>query len=267
MGDRGDSVILSHRHRFIFIKTEKTAGTSIEIALSRVCGPEDVITFLAHPEDRALKASLGPGYRNAQHDLVPLSKHTPLDLAQAVARRRLLRFENHMGAADIRRFVDPEVWESYFKFCVERNPWDKVVSAYWWWRHLESQYRDDPAGFTRGLGRYANGMIRMIQERPIGDMSLSEFVQSGRANLVRGFDLYSIEGEVAVDRVLRFERLEEELRSVAEHLGIRDLPPLPRAKSGSRPMTAGYREVLSPADRDRIARVFAREIVRFDYEF
>ncbi len=259
-------MILSHRHRFIFIKTEKTAGTSIEIALSKVCGPDDVITPVVHPDDRALKESLGAGYRDAQHELVPLSKYTPLDLAQAIARRRRLRFENHMGAAEIRRFVDPEVWATYFKFCVERNPWDKVVSAYWWWRHLESQYRDDPAGFARGLGRYADGVIRTIEMRPVGDRSLSEFVQSGRANLVRGFDLYSIDGEVVVDRVLRFERLDEELRSVAEHLGIRDLPPLPRAKSGSRPKTAGYREALSPADRDKIARVFAREIAWFGFE-
>lgn len=32
-------MIVSHRYRYIFIKTKKTAGTSIEIALSRHCGP------------------------------------------------------------------------------------------------------------------------------------------------------------------------------------------------------------------------------------
>ena len=36
--------IISHRHRFIFVRTHKTASTSVEIALSRICGPEDVIT-------------------------------------------------------------------------------------------------------------------------------------------------------------------------------------------------------------------------------
>jgi hypothetical protein len=35
-------MILSHRYRFIFLKTGKTAGTSVEIALSEYCGAEDI---------------------------------------------------------------------------------------------------------------------------------------------------------------------------------------------------------------------------------
>src|SRR5262245_57999721 len=37
-------MIISHRHKFIFMRTTKTASTSMEISLSRFCGPEDVIT-------------------------------------------------------------------------------------------------------------------------------------------------------------------------------------------------------------------------------
>ena len=32
-------MIVSHEHKFIFLKTKKTAGTSIELALSELCGP------------------------------------------------------------------------------------------------------------------------------------------------------------------------------------------------------------------------------------
>ena len=37
-------MIISHSHRFIFIKSEKTAGTSIEAALSAHCSGDDIVT-------------------------------------------------------------------------------------------------------------------------------------------------------------------------------------------------------------------------------
>lgn len=37
-------MIVSHDLRMIFLKTKKTAGTSLELSLSSLCGPLDVIT-------------------------------------------------------------------------------------------------------------------------------------------------------------------------------------------------------------------------------
>jgi len=39
-------MIISHKHKFIYIKCRKTAGTSIEMSLSKLCGPQDIITPL-----------------------------------------------------------------------------------------------------------------------------------------------------------------------------------------------------------------------------
>ena len=36
--------IISYRHKFIFVKTVKTAGTSIEVHLAAKCGPKDIVT-------------------------------------------------------------------------------------------------------------------------------------------------------------------------------------------------------------------------------
>ena len=40
-------MLISHRHKFIFLKTQKTAGTSLEIALSAFLSKQDVIAPLS----------------------------------------------------------------------------------------------------------------------------------------------------------------------------------------------------------------------------
>ena len=35
---RQPSMIISHRHKFIYLKARKVAGTSVEVALARHCG-------------------------------------------------------------------------------------------------------------------------------------------------------------------------------------------------------------------------------------
>lgn len=113
-------MIISHKHKFIFIKTKKTAGTSLEIALSQFCGPEDVITPIA-PEDEKIRAEMG--FRGPQNFHLTWG-HSLLSQKK--------RFYNHAPASFVRRMVGRKRWRDYFTFCFERNPFDKAVSRYYW---------------------------------------------------------------------------------------------------------------------------------------
>ncbi|MGH6987535.1 MAG: hypothetical protein ACRED9_11945 [Caulobacteraceae bacterium] len=92
-------VIISHERHFIFIKTYKTAGASIEAYLSAHCGPGDVLTP-AEP---------------------PVAGH--------VARNQG-EFYNHIPAHKVRAAVGEEIGREYTTLCVERNPRDKFISYY-----------------------------------------------------------------------------------------------------------------------------------------
>ena len=102
-------MIASHAHRFVFIKTRKTAGTSLEIALSRHCGPTDIVTRISLDDEELRAAAGGVGPQNDDTD--------PSSYA-------------HMGARRVIKVIGREAWGAYFTFAVERNPYDVVASSY-----------------------------------------------------------------------------------------------------------------------------------------
>jgi len=231
-------LILSHRHKFIFLKTHKTAGTSVEIALSQFCGPRDIIAPITS-NDEATRKRLG--YRGRQNFRAPINDYSKADFTKLfTGRGAKRRFYNHMTAAEVKALVDDEVWNTYYKFCFERTPWDKVVSHYYW----------------------------AIKNKP-NPLTLKEFIHSDALwrSKSRGHGIYSLNGQVVADQVCCFELLGDELAGVLSKLGIGETPDLPRAKSGHRQDKRHYRELLDDEDRKRIADVFAEEIDMLGYTF
>lgn len=219
-------MIISHKHRFVFFKTRKTAGTSLQLALAAQCAPDDVISPAKEDPDTYPEA-VGRNHR------VQLSEWTVRDFLKWPLRGRP-RYHGHAPAEYVKNRTSDDVW-SYFKFAVERNPWERYLSQYHW--------------NTRSGGAYEG-------------MTMAEHFAAVPTYRISNWDVYAIGDAPAVDAILRFESLNEELKMLCERLHLTEPIVMPRAKSGHRPAT---RLPMPDAIIEDIRRVCAREIDLLGY--
>lgn len=142
-------MIISHKHKFIFIKPEKTAGSSLEIALSKYCGQEDIITTLGEEYIRKNLGYLGPrNYYSNKLDyknFFKILKHNSKSyLKNKNFIKKFIKFKNqpyykkfyksifyeHINALQIKLNVPENIWANYFKFTIIRNPLEQFLSYY-----------------------------------------------------------------------------------------------------------------------------------------
>lgn len=233
-------MILSHEHRFIFLKTTKTAGSSLHMTLTKYCGPDDIIAPMS-PEDERKRASLG--YAGPRNCRLPWSEYRWKDYLYHLVGRERNKYHKHITAGELRAKLDPAVWDRYFKFAVVRNPFDYAVSLYFW-RH-------------RGQQPSAPHFRQWLLARP--------------ANLTRNRRITHIGEQCAVDFMVRYEQFEADLGEVARRTGL----PVALysefraigAKAGIRPKQATAREMFAGFDAgvELIEELFKADIEEFGY--
>jgi hypothetical protein len=228
-------MIVSHRYKFIFIKTLKTAGTSIEIFLSQHCGEGDIVTpIIPHVEPHVAR-----NYKGLWNFIPDLRERGGWNYRRVVVNTlKANRYFNHMPAQFVRRRLSPDVWNGYLKFCVERNPWDKTLSHYHW-----------------------------LKNRSHGSMTLEDYFSRG--SFCINHPLYTDKaGRAMVDRIVKFETMMDELGDIFGGLGIPFQGSLGvKAKSEQRQDRAPYQQVFTSEQKRTIDRVFAKEIELLGYTF
>lgn len=242
-------MIISHTHKAIFIKTKKTAGTSIEVYFAGHCGPDDIVTPVGEEE-----ATAGHRPRNYRGLWNPLPEAFGLRDSAGRWRRecggplksiaqlgKARKFYNHIPAYRVMKRVPARLWREYTVFTVERNPWDKALSQYYW----------------------------KARRRP--DYGFGDFVKEGDLGINYPRYCHPATGEVLVDRFIYYDRLSEGLQELFDLIGVPFSGSLGvRAKGGTRSERKPYQELftgeLAPY-RDEIDRLFAKEIEMHGWDF
>lgn len=216
-------MLVSHDYEFIFLRTEKTAGTSLKQALSEVSGDISGSAVMSRPK----WAKYSPIHHGA------LMRHLP----------QYFGLHTHATAAQARRVLGARVFDRYFKFAIERNPWERQVSLY---THRQWKKGLGPESFDRDMQSFVYRNTEYCR--------------------LNNWKIYTIDDEIVVDQLVRYEDLDAQIQAVLGRLGVPDLPPTPRRRAyvDDRPH---YSTFYSPATRDLVHGWYRREIDALGYVF
>lgn len=232
-------MIVSHKHQFIYLKTIKTASSSMENLLCSVCGPDDIVTPTAPRFMELRPGKLAQNYRISHPD-VPKRPFLKRLLGRPERYHHpSVGYYEHMPAWRVKTYLGDEIWNSYYKFTFERNPWDRQVSFF----HFRSKDKNRSYDFE-------------------------SFLSNKERALVDNWGIYTINDEIAVDFLGKYENLEEDFAKAMKDIGLPSDFKLPTVNKSSKPKKEfAYRDYYTDKTRELIRNWHASEIDYLGYTF
>ncbi len=229
-------MVVSHHYRFIFLKTGKTASTSLLHVFREIAAAKEELHLATAANRRRL-----------------LRKHGTLEglsfvgngRAQRIGYPQIFGLHPHARASERRDYLGADVFGRYTIITSERNPYDRQVSLYA--HRLRKRGVRDMSGFSRAM--------------------VSPVYNTMHYNRLPNWEIYTLDGKVCADHVIRFEHLREDLDGVLAAIGVDpaqyELPH--RLRSPDRPRD--YRHLYDDRAREAVGNWYRREIAHFGYEF
>ncbi len=206
--------MISHQHKTIFVHVPKTAGQSIEQVFVDDLG----LTW----DDREV-----------------LNLRFNADRAIGPQRLAHLYADEYVRCGHIER----DLWNSYFKFAVVRNPYDRILS--------EFRYRR-----FRKTGPLFWFLRKQHQD---------EYLDIARHVVPQSRYLFDDNGTCLVDEIIKFEELQDKMPEVFQRIfgGARTLPRRNESTKGHRRIT---RQQLGAWNRKMIRDRYAEDFARLGYD-
>ncbi|OEI80502.1 hypothetical protein AST99_08915 [Formosa algae] len=157
----------------------------------------------------------------------------------------------HLTVKQVIKYIGQKKWDNVYTFAIVRNPWAKVVSQYKFrTKTNKSKMGDNPIDFKDWVKKVFVEKDKFYYHvRPLLFAPQVDWLKNNQ-------------GEIDLDKVIRFENLNEEYREVAQIIGID--PELPHLNS-TKP--SDYKSYYDEETKNIIADWFAEDIKTFNYRF
>lgn len=150
----------------------------------------------------------------------------------------------HITLAQLRPHMSAEDFASFYKFAFVRNPFDRFISFCAFMTRMNDSFDRDPKGVMRHL---------LFTAPPT-----SHVLFQPQHLFVTGAD-----GELLTDRIGRVEQMQESYDDICRHIGIASAS-LGKTNASKR---GDYRQYYDQQLIDGVARLYARDLELFGYEF
>lgn len=153
----------------------------------------------------------------------------------------------HLPYTEMQKRINPEVFDTYFKFTVVRDPWDRVVSTYCW----------NQRGY-KTFEEFVDFIDRLYTD--YNAETLSSYPEFNKKYCSHLFPQYIYTGKDVT--VYRYEHFNHDVTSLLQQLNIQK--SIPRENKSSHKHYAAY---YTERTRNIIGKVYAEDIFRFGYKF
>jgi Sulfotransferase family len=207
-------MIVSRKHRFIFVAVPKTGTHSVRQALRSHLGPDDM-----------------------EQARLFVEKQFPMPELAALKH-------GHLSLNQVRPFLGEEVFGNYLKFAFVRNPFDRFISYCAFATSKQGAFDRDPKGVMRQF----------------------LFVRPPRGHIIfrpQHSFLTGPNGELQTDILGKVETMQASYDAIATRLGIEPttLDHANRSRRGD------YRDYYDQQMIDGVAKIYARDLELFGYDF
>lgn len=248
--------IISFSRRFIFLKTRKVAGTSVEALIRPYLGDDDVVPAVT-PRDEFYCASKGAFSRNYLVNSDNEAMYTGLvlegrfDEAAKFLQSCKKLASSHMSFFQIQKLLERKGFstDDFWVFTIDRHPYDWLLSTILYDNSLYNKTGD------------------ALSKRNLDDVNRSAKSYLSRPDIEKKLNwcMYTKNDRLLVDQVLKYETLREDMSEVLitiiPECDISEMPELKKNKSGLSGTTAFSDEI-----KELVQCVFSPVFDRLNYQ-